>query len=59
LNETEQSVTQNTPEIDPLEQVKQLRLRQLRACAIKQKAEMESMIYDLSKNSTIKEEFKE
>jgi len=59
MNETEHTATQNTPEIDPLEQIKQLRLGQLRACAIEQKAEMESMIYSLSKDSTIEEESNE
>lgn len=34
----------NKPGTDPLEEVRQMRLKKLKACALKQKAEMEGML---------------
>ncbi|MDK2777431.1 MAG: hypothetical protein KYX62_07215 [Pseudomonadota bacterium] len=34
----------NKPGTDPLEEVRQMRLKKLKACALRQKAEMEGML---------------
>lgn len=47
--------TTDSGHADPLEEIRQMRLQKLRACALKQKAEMEQMMTPAEDKKTVAE----